>query len=180
MFCLKPAMPLLTVAFSVCYVLAADKKVAPKDFDHKFLSKVPSHHQGAIEMAKLCQQKAQRADLKTFCSKLAPAQGEEKAQMDGWRASWYGGQEAAVPEMGAMVAKHKQTMAKLQKAMGNHFDQMFLMSMTEHHQDGMPDMRSCTASAKHGELKQLCQQMMTEQQSEMAQMSAWMKETMAH
>ena len=67
-------------------------------------------------------------------------------------------------------------MSKLRSASGEHFDQAFLMSMTEHHQDGMPDMKACIASAKHPELQQLCRQMSNEQQMDIAQMRTWMKE----
>lgn len=144
--------------------LAADQKPAPKDFDHKFLSKVPHHHQGAVEMARLCEQKVQHTHLKEFCSKLATEQDQEKSQMETWRSSWYGGQEAHVPEMPRMQAKQNEMMTKLQSASGEHVDHVFLMSMTEHHQDGMPDMKSCVASAKHFELQKLCGQMTDEQQ----------------
>ncbi|HJT70792.1 MAG TPA: DUF305 domain-containing protein [Terriglobales bacterium] len=158
-----------------CAFAADDRKDAPKDFDHKFLSKVPHHHQGAVEMANLCEQKAQHADLRAFCSKLATEQDREKSQMESWRSSWYG-QEAQVPEMPSMQAQHKQRITKLEGASGEQFDHAFLMSMTEHHQEGMPDMKSCVASAKRSELRQLCRQMSEQQQKEVAQMHAWMKE----
>ena len=87
--------------------VAADQKASPKEFDHKFLSKVPHHHQGAVEMARMCEQRAQHADLKAFCSKLAKEQEQEKSQMETWRSSWYGGQEARVPEMPRMQMKRK-------------------------------------------------------------------------
>lgn len=163
----------LSLAF---IALAADQKPAAKDFDHKFLSKVPKHHQGAIEMARVCEQKAQHTDLKDFCSRLATEQDQEESRMERWRSSWYGEQEAHIPEMPRMQAQQKEMMTKLQSASGEHFDDVFLMSMTEHHQAGMPDMKSCIASAKHPELQKLCRQMTDEQQKEIAQMRTWMKE----
>ena len=167
----------IAAAFSLSVIgLAADPKPEAKDFDHKFLSKVPHHHEGAVEMARLCEQKAQHAELKPFCATVATEQDKEKAQMETWRTSWYAGEEAHVPEMPHMQAKQKEMMAKLQGSSGEHFDHAFLMSMMEHHQDGMPEMKTCIASAKHSELKQLCRQMSEEQQKDIAQMRTWMKE----
>lgn len=101
-------------AFAVTAIgVAADEKASPKEFDHNFLSKVPQHHQGAVEMARMCEQRAQHADLKAFCSKLAKEQDQEKSQVESWRSSWYGAQDARVPEMPRMQMKQKDTMAKL-------------------------------------------------------------------
>jgi len=127
-------------------------------------------------MARLCEQKAQHSDLKTLCSNIASEQDQEKSQMETWRTSWHAGQEAHVPQMPRMQEKQKKMMATLQSTSGERFDHAFLMSMTAHHQDGMPDMKSCITSAKYSELQRLCGQMSEEQRKEIAQMQTWMKE----
>lgn len=167
---------LFSILFLGAYALAAADQKPPKDFDHNFLSKVPDHHQGAVQMATLCEQKAHHPELKTFCSTLATEQGQERSQMESWLSSWYGDQRAAVPEIPRMQAKQKGMIAKLQSANGEQFAHVFLMNMTEHHEDGMPDMKACVASAKHSDLQQLSRQMSQEQQNEVGQMRTWMKE----
>jgi len=66
-------------------------------FDHKFLSKVPHHYQGAIKIAELYQQKATRSELKTLCSKIGTDQRSEKTRMEQWSAQGYRGEEIRVP-----------------------------------------------------------------------------------
>ena len=127
-------------------------------------------------MAQLCEQKAAKADVKGFCAKLLSSQQQEKQQMDSWGQGWYQGQGTVPPaEMQQMEAKHKKHMSELNTATGETFDHAFLMSMTEHHRDGLPEMEACQGRAVHVELKQLCTKMSSNQQSEVQQMQQMMK-----
>ena len=60
-------------------------------------------------------------------------------------------------------------------ATGEKFDHAFLMAMTEHHRDGMPEMKACQGRAVHTELKQLCSKMSKDQQEDIRQMQHMMK-----
>jgi uncharacterized protein (DUF305 family) len=175
----KSIFYVLFAAVSALTMPAADDKASHgtgKDFEQHFLTKTPHHHQQAIEMAQLCESKAANADLKAFCTKLMASQQKEKQQMNTWRQSWYEGQ-GAVPqaEMQEMEAKHKKHMAELQSATGGKFDHAFLTSMTEHHRDGLPEMKACQGRAVHAELKQLCTKMSKDQQDDIQRMQQLMK-----
>jgi uncharacterized protein (DUF305 family) len=174
---MKRSVPrLLLVACLAVSLSAADEKRSGKDFEQHFLTKTPHHHQQAIEMAQVCEQKAVKADLKGFCTKLLSSQQQEKQQMDSWRQGWYQGEGTVPPaEMQQMDAKHKKHMSELNAAAGDKFDHAFLMSMTEHHRDGLPEMKACQGRAVHAELKQLCSKMSKEQQDDIRQMQQMMK-----
>jgi uncharacterized protein (DUF305 family) len=66
-------------------------------------------------------------------------------------------------------------MGELSAANGETFDHAFLMAMTEHHRDGMPDMKACQGRAVHTELKQLCSTMSKDQQDDIQQMQQMME-----
>jgi len=145
-------------------------------FEKRFLQMMTQHHEGGIEMAQACQQKASRAELKQFCSKMATAQGAERQQMMGWRKDWYrdlGGAQKS--EMQKMVMQHKQHMAKLNTLVGDAFDQSFLDMMIQHHRQAVADSKACVAQAEHAELKQLCGKMQSDQEKEIGQMQGWLK-----
>lgn len=60
--------------------------------------------------------------------------------------SCYQGQgSVGAAEMQGMEAKHKKHMAGLKSAAGGKFDHTFLMSLTEDHRDGLPEMKVCQA-----------------------------------
>lgn len=167
------------IAASAVMLTAVDEKATAKSgnaFDQNFLTETPQHHQHAIEMAQLCEQKTAKSDVKGLCTKMVASQQEEKRQMESWRESWFGGKgEASPAKMQKIEGKHKKHMAELNAAGGEKFDHAFLMSMTEHHRDGMPDMKACHARAAHAELKQLCSKMTKDQQEEIRQMQGMMK-----
>ena len=175
----KSIFYVLVATVSAVTMPAADEKAsqrAGKDFEQHFLTKTPHHHQQAIEMAQLCESKGAHADVKAFCAKLLASQQKEKQQMDSWRESWYQGQGSVPPaEMQEMEAKHKKHMAELKSATGGKFDHAFLMSMTEHHRDGLPEMKACEGRAVHAELKQLCTKMSRDQQDDIQRMQQMMK-----
>jgi len=146
-------------------------------FEKRFLDMMSHHHEGGIEMAQACQQKAVRAELKQLCSKMASNQGLERQQMMDWLKSWYqdqGGMPKA--ELEKMMAEHKQHMAKLNTLKGEAFDRAFIGTMINHHQQGVMEARVCTGRADHAELKQLCTKMRGDQEKEIATMRSWIRE----
>jgi len=79
----------------------------------------------------------------------------------------------AFAEMPRMQAQQKKRMEQLRGEKGAAFDQAFLTAMTEHHREGMPDMKACVAQDEHADLKSLCRKMTEEQQKETVQMGEW-------
>lgn len=61
-----------------------------KPFDQRFLKAMISHHQGAIDMAKMAQQMAEHEEVKTLADAIIVAQQAEIEQMQSWLKEWYG------------------------------------------------------------------------------------------
>jgi uncharacterized protein (DUF305 family) len=61
-------------------------------FDQRFITAMISHHQGAIDMAKAAQTKAEHAEIKQLAEAIITAQEAEIKQMQAWNQEWFGQQ----------------------------------------------------------------------------------------
>ncbi len=65
-------------------------KDTTQPFDRRFLTAMISHHQGAIEMARDAQTKAEHAEIKELAREIIQAQEAEINQMQTWSRQWFG------------------------------------------------------------------------------------------
>lgn len=68
-----------------------------KPFDQRFIDAMISHHQGAIEMAQMAKQMAERTEIKTLADAIITAQQAEIEQMQNWLKAWFGVEAASSP-----------------------------------------------------------------------------------
>lgn len=73
-----------------------------EEFDRAFMTQMIVHHEGAIQMAELALQNAQRDEIKKLAQDIISAQKTEIQQMQGWQASWYGTQAPVTSGDGVM------------------------------------------------------------------------------
>ncbi len=62
---------------------------ASQPFDQRFLTAMISHHQGAIDMARMAQEMSDRPEIDDLAAAIIVAQEAEIAQMQGWLAEWF-------------------------------------------------------------------------------------------
>ncbi len=58
------------------------------DFDIQFIDMMVPHHQGAVAMAEVAQQRGERAEIKQMADAIITAQEGEIAQMKRWQQEW--------------------------------------------------------------------------------------------
>lgn len=61
-----------------------------KSFEERFIEAMTRHHQGAIDMAKDAQKRAEHSEIKTLAQNIITAQESEIKQMQQWQTEWYG------------------------------------------------------------------------------------------
>lgn len=114
--------------------------VAHNDADTQFAQLMIIHHQGAIEMAEMAEERASSAEVRALAERIKAAQGPEIDLMTGWLESW--GEETSHDmgmddmdhggmDMGGM--SQSEVMGELGGLEGAEFDRMFLERMVEHH-----------------------------------------------
>jgi uncharacterized protein (DUF305 family) len=151
---------------------------AKAPFDLQFLDTMSAHHQSAIEMAQLAEQRAGHDELKKMAKKMIAEQQAEIRQMQDWKKQWYAGKGDAVNlRLPGMAASMKNMpMDKLEAASGAAFDTMFLQMMSRHHQGAIKMARTAATKASRPELKAMAGRMIEAQNQEVAQMAQWEKE----
>lgn len=80
-----------------------NKELATKtgsDYDKTFIEMMIKHHQGAIEMAKLSETRANRQEIKTLSQNIISAQEKEISEMQQWQMDWgYKSSDSSMPGM---------------------------------------------------------------------------------
>lgn len=154
-------------------VLAADP--APDDaqsrFEVDFLTDLIDHHQAAVEMAQLVEERTERPELRELAETLATDQAEEITTLQGWLEAWYGETHEA-----ELDRRAERQIAALEELEGDEFEQAFLRAMSLHHADALAMAPDALLGAWHTELIDFIREMVTTQADEIALMRGWLAE----
>ena len=108
------------------------------DADIAFAQGMIPHHEQAIEMAQLAEDRADDPRISDLATRIEAAQAPELDTLDGWLADWdaepaedaaHGGHD----EGHSMGTMSQEEMDALGTASGAEFDRLFLELMVEHH-----------------------------------------------
>lgn len=158
--------------------------LGPKDaeFDLRFIDGMILHHQGAVVMAEAVLEHSQREDMKQLAQAVITAQQGEIDQMKQWRQAWYP-DASAEPVMYHAEMGHSMAMTpEMQAAMmmdGNlgtadaEFDLRFINAMIPHHEGALAMAEQVLEKSDRTELRELAQNILATQQTEIKQMEEW-------
>ena len=94
---------------AVTYVASAAPPAQPAlaSFDQRFIDMMVPHHEGALEMARVAEARAQHPEIKTLATDILQSQGAEIEQMRAWRQQWFGSSQTPpldhMPPLGPMA-----------------------------------------------------------------------------
>lgn len=145
--------------------------------DLAFIELMVPHHQLAVDMAHLAEQKAVHGELKGMARDIAWAQADEINRMNIWRQELAsitpgiasGGQGMDPHMMGMDIDLNML-------ATSPNFDRDFLQAMLPHHQSAIDMSKSAFPNLKKAEVRDLANDIITTQQTEIDRMMAWLKE----
>jgi len=160
--------------------------LGPKNesFDLLFIDGMTPHHTGAIVMAQEALAKSQRPEIKQLAQSIIEAQQKEISQMKQWRQAWYpaAGDTAMMydAQMGHTMPMSAEMKSSMMMNMNlgsadDQFDLRFLNAMIPHHQGALTMAKEALEKSDRPEVKQLAQNILTSQQSEIDQMNQWKK-----
>lgn len=146
-------------------------------FDHQFIDTMVVHHQGAIDMARLAEERAEHDELRQMARMVIEDQQKEIRQLQDWKKEWFADKGDAVNmSMRGMAESMKDMpMDKLASAKGAAFDAMFIDMMIRHHEGAIKMAETARQKSRRPEIKRISQEIIREQKKEMAQMAAWKK-----
>jgi len=154
------------------------------DFDQLFIDMMVPHHQGAVEMARIAQDRAEHSEIKALADAIVAGQEGEINQMKNWKQEWYGSSDT--PSMSEMPSMHEmpgmggtghamnmQAEVDQLKNAPEPFDLAFIDAMIPHHQSAIDAAQQALNGAQRAEIKDLAQKIIDAQKKEIDQLKAW-------
>lgn len=136
-------------------------------FEIRFMQNMIDHHAMAIMMAQVCIQKAVHGgELQQMCQSIIASQSSEIQKMQGWLNAWYGTSYTPNPSNAGMQ--------KLDRLTGAEFEIEFMQEMAEHHAEAIGEATDCLLRAYHKELRDLCENIIKAQATEVNLMRTWL------
>ena len=150
--------------------------------DQHFIEQMIPHHDGAVKMATLALEKAQRPEIKMLATAIIESQTKEIQDMQGWYKEWFGKSvgEGRTAMMGGMMSQGgmhmggAEDMSALETAVD--FDKAFIEQMIPHHQLALMMVRMLEAGTNRPEMRTLAKNIIEAQSREIAEMQGWYKE----
>jgi uncharacterized protein (DUF305 family) len=166
------------------------------EIDRQFIDMMVPHHQSAVEMAKLAQERAQHSEIKALAADIIASQQSEIGRMKSWRKAWFGSEEtppmSAMPvlpgvDMPGMDGGHggghgggamdmTQDVEKLRSASTADFDRTFIDLMIPHHQSAVAAARVVLQQSAQPDVRALANEIIAAQEREIGQLEGWRKE----
>ena len=175
--------PVVATAIPVPQPTAAKVAQAPT-IDQQFIDMMVPHHEGALGMARVAQQRAERPELRQLADDILRSQDAEISRMRQWRQEWFG--SPATPPMDKMpmvpgkagMSHAGTTMdmaADVERLRGAPppFDLAFIDAMIPHHQSAIEAARVALKESSRPEIQELSIAILEAQQREIGQMRAW-------
>lgn len=150
-------------------------------FDKAYLADMIAHHQGALNMASQARELTTKAEIRTLADAILTSQSTEVQQMMDWQQEWgYSTTDSSNPHAGHMMESSgsmgddmANMEAKLNGLSGEAYDKEFLKQMILHHQQAVDMSKYADTNAKHQEVKDLAQAVISAQEKEIADMKSW-------
>ncbi len=154
------------------------------NLDKHFIEQMIPHHEGAIEMAKLAQERSKRPEILTLAKAIIQSQSKEITQMQAWYKNWYGSEVPVNSTVGmgmgrgmmhgGMMGGKTSDLESLKNA--TNFDEAFLQEMIPHHQMAVMMAQMLLSGTDRSEMKKLGQDIITAQEVEIEQMRTWLRD----
>ncbi|MDQ2941447.1 MAG: DUF305 domain-containing protein [Chloroflexota bacterium] len=153
--------------------------------DRDFIDMMVPHHESAIAMAEIAQDRAEHPELRQMADEIIGAQSAEIAQLKKWRQEWFGSSNtpsmAEMPMLpGMSPAGHSMsggTMDMTAEVDGlrdaDPFDRLFIDAMIQHHEQAVEAAEIVLARTDRQEIRGLAQNIVAAQTSEIEQLRKW-------
>lgn len=187
----------LLVAAAVLFVATPDEDeaTAAGPVDVGFSQDMSVHHLQGVQMANVARERSADPTIKQLAFDIETTQLEQVGRMKGWLSLWnqlelpsggymawmapntehgQGHGPAANTQMPGMASQEDLT--KLRSLSGPEFDTFFLQLMIRHHQGGASMMREAAQRAEVPQVRNLAQQMLNAQSSEITVMTRMVSE----
>lgn len=147
---------------------------ATTEYDRESLQYLIHFSDEARQMTELCVKKAQRPDLKQYCSDLSEQERIRVNKLQNWLEQWY----RAKPDSAKQRAEHSSEevehfLAAMRSSVGEKFEEAFLSGLRVHIRDGGSHTAECDTRAVHTDYRQFCSAWNIQQEETRKKLSSW-------
>lgn len=158
---------------------ADEGSAAFNDADVTFAQQMIPHHEQAVAMAELADERAERDEVRELAADIEDAQAPEIELMTGWLDEWgaevpstddmgHGADHGGMTDMPGMMSE--QQLADLEAAEGAAWDRMFLTLMIAHHEGAVEMAQTEQADGANPDAVALAEKIEADQTQEIALM----------
>ncbi|MFC7327632.1 DUF305 domain-containing protein [Marinactinospora rubrisoli] len=141
------------------------------DADVMFAQMMIPHHEQAVQMAGLAEERAGE-EVRELATEIEAAQGPEIEQLTAMLESWGEEPEGGSMDHGMPGMMSEDDMAALESASGDEFDERFLEMMIAHHEGAIEMAQTEIDEGANADAIALAEQVVSAQESEIEQMTA--------
>ena len=189
-FVSKPAsltVGAIAVLLAACAGINSDGGDAP--IDQAFIDMMVPHHESAIAMAELAQERAEHPELQQMADDIVAAQSAEISQLKAWRGEWFG--SSGTPSMEEMPMLPGMSMPPGHSMSGgtmdmtteiedlrdaDPFDRFFIDATIRHHEQAIEAAEIVLAETDREEVRALATAIIDAQTREIEQLRDWRAE----
>lgn len=168
----------LLIGLGVVLALNSNGSSGEDDTDGAFVSQMIPHHESAIEMAQIAQERGQHPEIRQLAADITSSQGSEIQTLEGIYERLYGepadGQHHGDMGMDESMMGMDMDMDSLETA--QPFDREFIDQMIAHHQGAIRMAQAQLQDGKDQEARDLAMAIIDAQTAEIEQMNAWRTE----
>jgi uncharacterized protein (DUF305 family) len=180
--------PLFVAAALATGCGGSDDGTTGNEADAAFVADMIPHHEGAVTMAEMAQDRAESPELQAMADDIIAAQEAEIARMEsiaedlpdpdgGSMDMEMGGEHSDHSgHMGMDASEMGMDMDPAQLAEAESFDLAFVRMMIPHHEGAVQMAQDLLAEGENDELQQMARSIIKSQTAEIKTMEAWQKE----
>jgi uncharacterized protein (DUF305 family) len=144
--------------------------------DERFIDAMVPHHQGAIEMARVALKNAEHEEIIELSRNIISSQQAEIEELKAIKKEEFGTAEVPMEMSPQQMRSMGMMMDPQQLANQEPFDKAFIDAMIPHHQSAIVMAKVALEESENPEIKELAQNIVSAQQSEIEQMRQWREE----
>lgn len=182
----KTSAPLALVILTVLATACSGISDRDAPIDRAFIDMMVPHHESAMAMAAIAQERAEHPELRQLADDIIAAQSSEITRMRDWREQWFGSSDT--PSMEEMPMLPGMSMAAGQSMSGgtmdmtaevdglrdaDPFDRFFIDAMIRHHEQAVEAAGIALEQTEREEIQGLAEGIIEAQTREIEQLREW-------
>jgi len=143
--------------------------------DERFIDMMVPHHQGAVEMAEVALENAQREEIRQLSRDIVSTQEAEIRELKAIKQEEFGTSEVPME----MDDEHMEMMGMTdagELAEERPFDKAFIDAMIPHHQSAIDMARVAREETENPRIRELSEEIIEAQRREISEMESWREE----